>query len=585
MKPSYMISFVVVAAVCLLSACYEPAQGPIPGPTVLPAPREPIDYDLVKVERELIISPAPCSTQIPPECPPPECDSISFMRYRPNTGNGSIKEVDAVLVLIPGYLGGANEFDYLGRHLVIMAEQAGTGSLEVWAVDRRPNCLEDLTGMNAAEAAGNPQRAVDYYYYHADEGGRTFDGLLTDADVPYLSEFGLELVMEDIYTVITTKIPDPDDRKNTVFIGGHSLGAPLGFIFAGWDFDGSPSSVEDAGFNNCAGLIGLDGDFQYPFLPNHPLYQNIEEAEYDLRLTGIRSGTLPRIGLEYGLTPEMFVLREINAMYAAFAPNDEVPKSWWDIPFSEEVKVMVRLMHSRDFVHFMTNVPSIECFRFTYEALFGLLADDNFQPTKSMQASLGFLHGGPVVEKAFPGPYAAPLGMGDLVDTEGLFIAWDAGPSKRELGTGPLYSWVNFDEVGDSGNPNYMDVDRTLTYTTWAEEVTDIQDYARLSYKGPSNAMEWYYAARFHLDVLVGGAPFSANYGLSFLHKNSADALPNRAFLTDGHPNPDPNLSGYNHNDVVVAAVDRPTRRPNEVFAPLMQWVFDHSGGTVVPLD
>ena len=64
--------------------------------------------------------------------------------------------MDAILVLIPGFMGGANSFDYIGRQLVSMAEAEGVGSLEVWAVDRRTNCLEDLTGMNAAEAAVTP---------------------------------------------------------------------------------------------------------------------------------------------------------------------------------------------------------------------------------------------------------------------------------------------------------------------------------------------------------------------------------------------------------------------------------------------
>ena len=78
---------------------------------------------------------------------------------------------------IPGFMGGANSFDYIGRQLVSMAEaDAGVGSLEVWAMERRTNCLEDLTGMNAAEAAGDPGIAVDYYYHGVEVDEKVFRG-------------------------------------------------------------------------------------------------------------------------------------------------------------------------------------------------------------------------------------------------------------------------------------------------------------------------------------------------------------------------------------------------------------------------
>src|SRR3990172_12973115 len=56
-----------------------------------------------------------------------------------------------VLILIPGFLGGATTFDPLARDLVA----AFRGDLEVWAVDRRPNQLEDRVGsLHAFPGAG-----------------------------------------------------------------------------------------------------------------------------------------------------------------------------------------------------------------------------------------------------------------------------------------------------------------------------------------------------------------------------------------------------------------------------------------------
>ena len=203
----------------LLTACYQPG-GPIPEAPVAPAAVEPITQAVI-VEEELIYSPYPRDNgEIPGSLVCGwDCDYIRFTRYRPETV-GMPKEVEAVIVLIPGYMGGANSFDYIGRQLVSLAEaDPAVGSLEVWAVDRRTNCLEDLSGMNAAEEAGDPGIAVDYYYHGREVSGHTFQGFLGEPDVPFLSEFGLKLLMDDIETIITTMIPNAADRKATVFIG------------------------------------------------------------------------------------------------------------------------------------------------------------------------------------------------------------------------------------------------------------------------------------------------------------------------------------------------------------------------------
>ncbi|CAN5847154.1 hypothetical protein BH24DEI2_BH24DEI2_18760 [soil metagenome] len=47
-----------------------------------------------------------------------------------------------VLILVPGIFGGATSMDELARQLV-----ASTPGLEVWALDRRANVIEDRTGF------------------------------------------------------------------------------------------------------------------------------------------------------------------------------------------------------------------------------------------------------------------------------------------------------------------------------------------------------------------------------------------------------------------------------------------------------
>ena len=595
MKKGLKAFLILSSMLCLLPACYAPG-GPIPGEPVPPAAREPVPQKVI-VEEEAIYSEAPWYEET--ERPPPECDFIRFVRYRPETPDGEPKAVDAVIVLMPGYMGGANEFEYMGRQLVSMAEASGLGSLEVWAVDRRPNCLEDLTGMNAAEDPGelpDPSVAVGYYFLGSEVQGRQFDGFLREEDVPFLSEFGLRLVMEDVYKIISTMIPDRQDRINTVYIGGHSLGTPLTGLFAGWDFDGNPETLEDAGYQNCAGLILLDGPVFYEDLMQ---FNNIEEAAYTQRVADIRTGAAPRFDFFTGVSPDAMALLELMGMYAAAGPEEE-STLLKDIPLSEDVSMLVKMLHSRDFGHFASGIPAISDFRYTNEALLGVFMDDNFMPVKMLQASLGFLRGGAVVTKEFPGRLADFLGMGGI-DQDGLFIAWDAG-NPLALGTGPLYSWVNFDEVGNAENPEYKDSNGVYTYTTMIEEVSDIQDFARILYRGPSNFTEWYFSSRLRLDMGAAATPFNTEAGLTFFHNSQVDS-PVIAF---GAPHGDvPDITGwdeyresiassefnaimcpgYNHLDINVAAVDRPAHRKNEVFEPIIDFAMRHSGGSVLPVD
>ena len=78
---------------------------------------------------------------------------------------GPNRRPKVVLILIPGFLGGATTFDPLARDLV----KKFRGKLEVWAVDRRPNQLEDRLGSLHASAgvkeprvhgAARPRRAA-----------------------------------------------------------------------------------------------------------------------------------------------------------------------------------------------------------------------------------------------------------------------------------------------------------------------------------------------------------------------------------------------------------------------------------------
>ncbi len=256
------------------------------------------------------------------------------------------------------------------------------------------------------------------------------------------------------------------------------------------------------------------------------------------------------------------------------------------IPYSDSAALTIKLLHSRSLENFLTNVPSIQDFRFTNEAAFGCVVDDNFEPMIALQASFGFLNSGPVVRKEFPLPEDLAnlpwLNPGGSIDMDGKFIANDAGSSYFQLGTGPLYTWANFDEIGDGADPNYSSTDGTLTYTTAEKEVSDVTDVARSMFESPTNALEWYFTTRIWVDVWASEQAFSTKYGYAYLHKEKIDSIPRIEFIAGDGPMhamidtlpPEVRvLKGYNHLDVLTAAPDRPSRRPNEVIDPLLDFV------------
>ena len=595
MRKSILVSIIVLGSVLLLisAGCYQPA-GSVPEAKHPAAARAWTAEDVdaaVSMSMESIPSPAPKGNGVPPD----ECNQINYLRFRLKQENGSIDDADAIIVLMPGLLGGAGEFVYLGRQMVYMAlEQKGL-NIEVWAVDRRANNLEDLTGLNAAEQAKDIKVAIDYYYNGAEIDGHKFKGFLEGDGVPCLSEFGLDLALRDVYNVITTKVPDPGVRREKVFVGGHSLGGPLTRAFAGWDFDGDPSTLDDAGYMNCAGLIGMDTSLEN-MIPGMPMLleqlpENMVEGFYAGLLEKMRSGEAPRLVPIPLASDELFCLVEMMGLEAAWHPDEE-STLLHGVPYSGDVDFALETIACGSMESYITRVPSIKDFRCTNEALLGVSLDDNFEMITALQASVGFLSGGPVVTKQFPLPQdIAQLPFLSLlksaINMDGLFICGDAGPPDA-LGTGPLYTWANFDEIGDSSDPNYTDATGDVSFTTFGDEVTDIQDLARFTYQGPINAMEWYFTFRIIADLMVvmAQAPFGPKYGLNYVHGAAADTLPKIVLVCEKGPGstmtPDPGaiiLKGYNHMDVVLAAANCPSRRPNEVIMPIVDFVMKNIRG------
>jgi pimeloyl-ACP methyl ester carboxylesterase len=198
-----------------------------------------------------------------------------------------------VLVLMPGTIAGAGDFTLTGRYLVRKVP-----GLQVWAVDRRSQALED-TSMFAKALSGRatPQQAFDYYL---GGGGYTF---VDTSALPFARDWGMKVALDDVRRVVQAA------RRGgrTVFLGGHSLGASLTAAYAAWDFGGRP------GYRDIAGMILIDGGL----LGSFDAY-NLAQArqQIDALSTGNPFADLINVGV-----PEATGLfAEIGGVFARLAP-------------------------------------------------------------------------------------------------------------------------------------------------------------------------------------------------------------------------------------------------------------------------
>ncbi|OFW59831.1 MAG: hypothetical protein A2W01_06120, partial [Candidatus Solincola sediminis] len=502
---------------------------------------------------------------------------IPYMRYAVNDGRASA-QADEVLVCLSGLHAANGGFDYYAKQLVSKSLKDKGKHVEVWALDRRVNNIEDLTGLNEAERLGQEAAenqdpsllvkaadTIDGYYYKGWEvNGRTFQGFYTDDGAPWLSEFGLRVCMDDIYTLITTVFPVQSDRQKKVFVAGDSLGAVMSADFACWDFDGNAATTADIGYNNVAGIAGLDAlvtpnavpigqdvlSVVSNFLPSafKSIINTTSLSTYSASLKAMRSGTLDVLlpTSLLGYVPTTYLGVEANAMAADAMPDAESDfyKRIASLQTDPRSDVILRLACSKDLRQFLSKEVWQKKVRWTNEALFGIVFDNNFNPIVMNESADGFLTGGPLAEKSFPA-------YGDLDRILPSFI-WN--PMSGFLAydklyiptsTTALYSWVNSDEI---------DSDATARkYTSSSDEVSDLHDVAKCCYEGPTNIAEWYYTTRLFADILIANTSGAQQYGLNLLHANDLSKVPTFLRLnTEGETIGYAKMNGMNTNGITM---------------------------------
>jgi pimeloyl-ACP methyl ester carboxylesterase len=193
--------------------------------------------------------------------------SLNNARYTRHFLAGPPQQPDAILVLVPGFEGGAADFRILAQNLIARAKQQAGLVLEVWAFDRRTNQLEDSVGLDIAEEFLSPEIALDWLY--GGELGLPLDPLLaagpnrravfydTQADVPFMASWTNLVFSRDIDAVVTAARAAA--RNQNVFLGGHSAGTGFTARYASTDFNLTGVGPADPGFAKLRGLVLLEG--------------------------------------------------------------------------------------------------------------------------------------------------------------------------------------------------------------------------------------------------------------------------------------------------------------------------------------
>lgn len=495
---------------------------------------------------------------------PAACDWLSYLRYRSADGPAASADADRILIAQPGILEGAGAFDSVARNTVTRAAEQGL-HIEFWALDRRSNCLEDRTGI----ASGDQHTAVDYYYRGKQVGGRTFGGYAGNAQLGWMAKLGIEQTVRDQYDLLTAELPSQAQRKRKVLCGGHSLGGVITGYFAAADFDGNRATTADAGYNQCAGYFALDTTVSTSLADlsgSLPDDTNLPDTGlgYGVVQAGLDSGVLPRtLSAPVLLNPETMTLLGIAGLGALDDLDGEADLPRY-LPANLNIEATNRFLFSKDTATFLTGRPSVKDFRLTNGAVLGALLDDNSVPLAFLQTSVGFFDGGPITDKSFP---AANGGDGQ----PGLYgTAYKAIPDRPQ---GPLYTWRNYDRVGDPDDPGYRSADGT-PFTGAGEEVTDVRQLARSLAEQPLDFTEQYFPTKLVTDIELATSPqvkklvvhpdgLKANPVLTVL---AGEGLLAGRVPAELHPVV---ADGYQHLDVLTAAAVQNNGRPEPVSTSL----------------
>jgi pimeloyl-ACP methyl ester carboxylesterase len=234
--------------------------------------------------------------QTPPGPGPAQYNQVEVHKFGPAGAK-------RVLVLLPGTQGGAGDFTLDARHLVKSVK-----NLQVWAVDRRSQALEDTSMFERADRGEvSLQQMFDYYLGWLDGATPPSQYHFLDASqYGFAREWGMEVALNDARAVV---LAARKHGRRQVVLGGHSLGASLTAAYAAWDFNGRP------GYKDIDGMVLIDGGLLGSF-------DSFDLAQAQQQIASLSNGNpfLDLLGL--GIPEIAGLFAEIGGIYAERAPAE-----------------------------------------------------------------------------------------------------------------------------------------------------------------------------------------------------------------------------------------------------------------------
>ena len=193
--------------------------------------------------------------------------SLNNSKYTRWRLNGPEETPDAILILVPGFGAGANNFRLMAENLITRVRADHNLLIEVWGFHRRSDQLEDRAGAVLATASGNALVALDWYYgaqlglaLHPDlvaGPNRRAVFYNTSSDIPFLANWTSDVFSRDLDVVV--ELARATASNENVFLGGHSAGTGFTARYAATDFDDTGLGPVEAGYAKLRGLVLLEG--------------------------------------------------------------------------------------------------------------------------------------------------------------------------------------------------------------------------------------------------------------------------------------------------------------------------------------
>lgn len=450
----------------------------------------------------------------------PDLDRVSYLRTAMPKPSAAPPRV--ILILVPGFIGGATDFSPLAKQLVL---QFG-GNVEVWAIDRRANQLEDRRGALHARAkyeASSPAGFVDalqFYFPDADpaigttpfpnglgdvdvDGDGVFDPpfalpdalggsspwqQITQDDARFMAHWGFDTWARD-WKRLVDRARNVVGPSGLVLFGGHSAGTGFAGIFAAYDFD--PGAGVDAAYQNIDGLLLLEGGGPGTGSANLSLSTGTvprptTTAEYDAIVSQLASPGGPDVFLANFSGASLSALgaaAELGGLDGIFRPDQ--PALLQRTPLLTALPLSLVL-----------GAPM------TTQAVIALFIDDDHSPVAQLAGSFGFSDDGPNGLFLFPGfaPFylamAAPGGALRGFKTNDDPTLPTCPPNRADASDG-----VGCAILDRGARPRPTDPPAKWGRTA---EVSSLDELLRNQYTG-SNFLEWYYqSGRLSLDASYG---------------------------------------------------------------------------------